>query len=158
MMTIMSDDHNQGEAIVDPADFRTATGFLLSQLGVVAARSWLSVLAERGLTAHQHGVLLTLRGASPLTLSELSRAVLVDPRNMSAVLDPLDAAGLLARGVGADDRRQRMLSLTDAGKRAADGLAAATAAIEDRFLQPLDGADRRALQRLLLRLWAHHSG
>ena len=140
-----------------PADFRTSTGFLLSQLGARATRSWMSVLAERNLGPHHHAILLVLRAAGPLTLSELSKAVLVDPRNMGPVLDPLESRGLLVRGPDDRDRRRRLLSLTGPGHDVADELATATARLEEDFLEPLDESGRNALHAQLRTLWAHHS-
>jgi DNA-binding MarR family transcriptional regulator len=141
------------------ASFFGSTGFLLSQLGVMATRTWSALLVERDLTPHHHAVLLTLQELGPLSLTGLARAVLVDPRNMGAVLDPLEQRGLLSRGSDPADRRRRTIDLTPQGAAMANELAAATAAIEDELLRPLPPAHREQFQGHLQALWKHnHDG
>lgn len=136
-------------------DFTSSAGFLLSQLGVLSGRSWATALAERGLSPHQHAILLTLDSAGPLTLTTLADAALVDPRNMGPVLNPLDQRGLIERRDDPADRRRRLIALTRPGAALAAELASATAALEDDLLAPLDATRRAELHELLLVLWRH---
>jgi hypothetical protein len=43
------------------ASFESSVGFLRSQLGVLATRSWADVLAERDPTPHHLAIALTIR-------------------------------------------------------------------------------------------------
>lgn len=142
----------------DRVEFEAGTGFLLARLGSLSERSWVAMLRERGLTAHQHGVLLALREHGPLPQQRLSRLIAVDPRNMVPTIDALAAKNLIGRGEDPNDRRLRVLTLTGAGRSAADELAAAAARIEDEFLAALNPADRRELSRILRALYASLSG
>lgn len=137
------------------ASFQSSVGFLLSQLGVLATRSWIDVLAERDLTAHHHAILLTLHTAGPLGATALADAALVDPRNMGPVLAPLERRGLVERGDDPADRRRRLIALTPAGTKTATELASATGTIEDNLLAPLTLGQRKALRGHLLVLWQH---
>jgi DNA-binding MarR family transcriptional regulator len=129
--------------------FETGTGFLLARLGSLAERSWVAMLRERNLTAHQHGVLLTLREHRPLAQHDLARMIAVDPRNIVPIIDGLVEKGLIDREMDPADRRRRVLTLTDAGSTAAAELATAAAGIEDDFLASLTPSDRHDLARIL---------
>lgn len=134
--------------------FEGGTGFLLARLGSLAERSWVAMLRERNLTAHQHGVLLALREHGPLAQHGLARMIAVDPRNVVPIVDGLVGKGLIDRGMDPADRRRRVLTLTDAGSAAATELAAAAAGIEDDFLAGLTSSDRHQLGRILRDLHA----
>mgnify|MGYP000439210263 CR=1 FL=1 len=140
-----------------PADapFQSSAGFLLSQLGVLATRSWIDVLASRDLTAHHHAILLTLHAGGPLGATALADATLVDPRNLGPVLAPLEQRGLVERRADPDDRRRRLIALTADGVDTATELAAATGTIEDDLLAPLTPRERQALRGHLFALWRH---
>jgi len=136
------------------AGFEAGTGFLLARLGSLAERSWVAMLREHNLTAHQHGVLLALREHAPLAQQDLARMIAVDPRNVVPIVDGLVGKGLIDRGMDPADRRRRVLTLTDTGTAAAAALAAAAAGIEDDFLAGLTPSDRRELGRILRDLHA----
>ncbi|MCA1655921.1 MAG: MarR family transcriptional regulator [Pseudonocardiaceae bacterium] len=134
--------------------FETGSGFLLARLGSLAGRSWAGMLRDHNLTPHQHGVLLALRERGPLGQRSLSAAIAVDPRNVVPILDGLVARRLVARSVDPVDRRRRVVELTDAGRRAANALAASAAEIEREFLSGLAADEQRDLNRLLRALHA----
>jgi DNA-binding MarR family transcriptional regulator len=133
--------------------FESSTGFLLSQLGVRATRSWTAMLARFDLTPHHHAILLVLRHSGPLGLGRLAAIVSVDPRNMGPVLDPLEGRGAIERIADPSDRRRRAVALTPEGSRLAGELAAAADEIEAEFLSALSPAKREELRGLLLQLW-----
>ncbi|MCA1942027.1 MAG: MarR family transcriptional regulator, partial [Yonghaparkia sp.] len=60
--------------------------------------------------------------------------------------------GLVTRGRSPDDGRVRVVALTDAGLARVERAFEAHLANEHRLLEPLDAADRAALERLL-RSW-----
>lgn len=63
-------------------------------------------------TSSQASVLLRLEKDGPTTASNLARAEAMRPQSMSAVIVPLEAAGLVAGAADPDDGRQTLLSLT----------------------------------------------
>src|SRR5829696_912406 len=147
-MTISGKAHNRKPS------FESSIGFLLSQLGVRATRSWAAMLIELGLTPSAHAVLLTLRERGILPLTELAAAIGTDPRNMGPVLDAIHP--LIQRGTSPNDRRQRTVGLSAQGRHIADKLADAAAGIEADFLQALDDREKQTLQRLLQKLHARN--
>ena len=65
------------------------------------------------LTSSQVSVLLRLERDGPATVSNLARAEAMRPQSMSAVIAPLEAAGLVSGTPDPNDGRQTILSLTD---------------------------------------------
>ena len=69
--------------------------------------------AERDdLTSSQVSVLLRLEKDGPATVSNLARAEAMRPQSMSAVIAPLEAAGLVSGTPDPNDGRQTLFSLT----------------------------------------------
>ena len=64
------------------------------------------------LTLSQVSVLLRLENDGPATVSNLARAEAMRPQSMSAVIAPLEAAGLVSGAPDPSDGRQTLLSLT----------------------------------------------
>jgi DNA-binding MarR family transcriptional regulator len=64
------------------------------------------------LTASQVSVLLRLEKDGPATVSSLARAEAMRPQSMSAVIAPLEAAGLVSGTPDPNDGRQTLFSLT----------------------------------------------
>jgi DNA-binding MarR family transcriptional regulator len=72
-------------------------------------------LAGRGLTAARAEVLWHLHHHGPVTQRQLSQALRCTPRNVTGLLDALQAAELVARGPHPSDRRATLVTLTDSG-------------------------------------------
>ena len=73
------------------------------------------LLDPMGLTHPQYLVMLALWQRSPRRLVDLSRALALEPATLSPLLKRLEAAGLLTRTRGTDERTLDV-SLTDAGR------------------------------------------
>lgn len=67
---------------------------------------------DEDLTSSQVSVLLRLENSGPATVSNLARAEAMRPQSMSAVIAPLEAAGLVSGVSDPNDGRQTLLSLT----------------------------------------------
>lgn len=81
--------------------------------------------APGDLTPSQISVLLRLERHGPATTSNLARLEGMRPQSMGSVIAPLEAAGLVSGAADPTDRRQTILSLTDACRKwIAEGRAA----------------------------------
>ncbi len=134
--------------------FEGGTGYLLSRTGSAARRPWARMLAERGLTPHHYGMLMTLHEHGPCGQQRLSELIGMDARNAVPVVDGLGERGLLTREVDPSDRRRRVLTLTEPGCGMVHELTETGAEIEADFLRALDPADQKQLHRMLLTLLA----
>ena len=90
-------------------------------------------LAERGLTLARAALLWQLQRDGPSTQHSLSRALRVTPRNITGLVDALEADRLVSREEHPNDRRATLVTLT--GKGAA--LARTMKLDQDRFAQSL---------------------
>ncbi|MFI9786570.1 MarR family winged helix-turn-helix transcriptional regulator [Kitasatospora sp. NPDC051984] len=140
----------------DRPGYERGTGFLLARLGSLTARSWTAFLGEHRLTQAQYGVLVALGQHGPVGQGRLAELVAVDARNLVSVLDGLTGRHLVERRPHDTDGRRRVVALTAEGRALVDGLAAAAATEQDRFLAALPATDRARLNRLLQRLYAAH--
>ncbi|MBI1249989.1 MAG: MarR family transcriptional regulator [Alphaproteobacteria bacterium] len=84
-----------------------------------ARRFWRAAeepLEARGLGAAHYRALAAIRRAEPLAVSDLIARLEVRKQSLSRVLDDLERAGLIERRPAAQDRRQRLLKLTEPGR------------------------------------------
>jgi MarR family transcriptional regulator, organic hydroperoxide resistance regulator len=111
---------------------------------------WLALGAEFELTPPQ---LLTLRRLDPdvpVRMSEVARWLACDASNVTGIIDRLEARGFVERRSAPDDRRVKLLALTDRGGAVRDELDARMA-VPPAELAALSATDRRALRDILRR-------
>jgi len=87
-----------------------------------------------GYSWSQTSTVLRLERDGPATVSALARAEGVRPQSMGATVATLEAAGLVSGSPDPADRRQTILSLTDACRKL---IRAKRAAKEDRLLRAI---------------------
>jgi len=137
---------------------QSACGLLFVRLAHVSRARLTEALEGMGLRPADFAVLHNLAEAGGATQLQLARALRIHPSNLVAMLDGLEARGLLVRARDPADRRRHVVALTKAG---AKRLVAAQAAAEDaerQLLEPLEPAERVELEGLLRRLAAHSCG
>ncbi|MGW2569952.1 MarR family winged helix-turn-helix transcriptional regulator [Streptomyces sp. NPDC001537] len=104
---------------------------------------------ERGdgsLSANQLLVLGHLRRHGPATPGEVAAAERQRPQSLTRVFAELQAEGLIAREPDTADRRQSVLSLTEAGRRALERDMAERDAYLSRALDSLSPTERGVLE------------
>jgi DNA-binding MarR family transcriptional regulator len=72
-------------------------------------------LSSHGLTIGQFGILAGLRRSRGVSIAALAEQLSTDASTLSRLLKPLAAAGLLTSETDPDDRRAKLLRLTEAG-------------------------------------------
>jgi DNA-binding MarR family transcriptional regulator len=95
------------------------------------------------------------RAPAGLTMSELSRRLMVTGGNVTGVTDMLEAEGLVARVAHPTDRRAYTVKLTAAGRRLFARMAAAHETWIVGLLAGLDTTEQEQVYRLLARLKGH---
>jgi DNA-binding MarR family transcriptional regulator len=76
-----------------------------------------SFLAPVGLTSPQFGLLANLHARDDVSMNELARRLVTDATTLNRNLKPLAKAGYVSVGAGSDDRRERRIRITPAGRR-----------------------------------------
>jgi DNA-binding MarR family transcriptional regulator len=81
-----------------------------------------SGLAERGLTAARAELLWVLQTTGTLTQGSLSNALRTTPRNVTGLVDALEADGFVTRAAHPTDRRATLVKLTKKGLSATQAM------------------------------------
>ena len=90
--------------------------WLLSQASYVLTTELTAGLEELGVSPRAHAVLVAALSGEHSQI-ELARMVGLDKTTMVVTLDELEAAGLAERRPSAEDRRARVVAVTQAGER-----------------------------------------
>ncbi len=114
-------------------------------------------LAAYDLGPAHYRALAAIRRREGLAVSALQDHLGVRKQSLARVLSELEEAGLIARAPAAADKRQRLLTLTPAGR---DAERAASAALRERIAQVFRAAGAEAVSgaRLVLSALAAEGG
>jgi DNA-binding MarR family transcriptional regulator len=112
------------------------------------------VLAEHGLSMWAYVALSHLAAAPAGTQLALAQAIHYDKTRLIALLDELEADGLVTRTPDPADRRAKVVSLTPAGAARQAQAQRAIRAMEATLLADLSDAERARLRRTLARVAA----
>ncbi len=130
----------------------------LNEASLIVMRDWLApVMAKFGLQPGEFDVLATLRRTGApyaLTPTALYETTMMSSGGMTARIDRLEKAGLVARGKHPTDRRGTLVALTKKGRALIDKAYAAHIANETELLSALGKTEQRELDRLLAKLIA----
>ena len=124
---------------------------LLSRVAERMRESFESRVSHLGLRSKHYAVLLLLRDGAR-TQAEIGRQTRVDRSTMVALIDELEALGLVERARHAEDRRAHAVTLTDKGHRAEREASQAVDATEAECFAPLSAPEREQLRALLSKL------
>jgi DNA-binding MarR family transcriptional regulator len=127
-----------------PDDARPPLGFLVVRIAEAVDRAFVDALTDLGLKPRHLRLLVLVDRTPRLSQRELARQLGVDAGNLIAVLDALEADGVLRRVRDEADRRQRLVTLTPAGDRLLQSALRATAAVEEEIFGALSATRRRA--------------
>ncbi|GAB7190105.1 MarR family transcriptional regulator [Kineococcus sp. NUM-3379] len=136
----------------DPLELEHQVCFamVLASRGIVAA--YRPVLEPLGLTHPQYLVMLALWQHAPLSLTDISRLLQLDPGTVSPLLKRLESAGLLARTRVPGNERALSVTLTDAGRALRERAEQVPATMTARL--GLSAEDLRQIHDLMLRVVA----
>jgi DNA-binding MarR family transcriptional regulator len=116
------------------------------------------ILEAHGLTMWGYVVLVALDRSSMRTQAALAEAIGADKTRIIRTLDELQGRGHIERHPDPEDRRVRLLAITDSGRVV---MAAAQADIqkgEERWLGELGAEERRVFLKVLRRLTRDETG
>lgn len=116
------------------------------------------ILEAHGLTMWGYVVLLALDRSPMRTQAALAEAIGADKTRIIATLDDLQDSGFIERTPDPDDRRVRLLAITESGRSVKDAAQADVQRGEERWLGELNGDERRVFLDVLQRLTQDHTG
>ncbi|MFD5794597.1 MarR family winged helix-turn-helix transcriptional regulator [Streptomyces diastatochromogenes] len=128
------------------------TGYLLYRLGLRSGQLFNAFLQESGLRLRHYAVLRFLAGSDGALQRELSTRLGYDPSAIVGLVDDLEKLGLTERRPSPDDRRSKIVVLTEDGRAFLRGTDEAGRRVTNDLLGPLDPAERETLHALLLQV------
>ncbi len=133
-------------------EHRSRPGLLLALLGTEAMRRLRDAHTAHDLKPRQFQILGLLHDHGGLPQGELVRTMGVVPPVLVTLLNPLEAAGLIARQRDPRNRRRHLVTLTPAGEQKLTRAARAQLETEDALFASLDDDQRKQLAALLIAL------
>jgi DNA-binding MarR family transcriptional regulator len=147
------------EAVRDAAhggmdDVYTKPGHLIRRLQQIAVSVFAQECADHDITPVQYAALVAVRDNPGLDATRIAALVAFDRSTIGNVLERLEGKGLIERRANPDDRRVKMLKISRRGARLLDKCEPAVLRAQERMLDPLDGAERRAFINQMRRIIA----
>jgi DNA-binding MarR family transcriptional regulator len=130
-------------------DLDEMPGHHIRRLHQIAVAIFLQEAEPQGVTPVQFAALQALANAPGLDQRSLAKSIGLDTSTTGGVVDRLEARGLLVRSLNAEDRRVRLLTLTDEGHALLREVVPAMLRAQQRILAPLPAAERKAFLRML---------
>jgi DNA-binding MarR family transcriptional regulator len=112
----------------------------------------LPVLEAHGVSMWGYSVLLALDHSSVRTQAALADAIGADKTRIIPTLDELQNKGYIERTPDPDDRRVRLLAITESGRAVKEAVQEEIQRGEERWLGMLSASDRRVFLRVLRQL------
>jgi DNA-binding MarR family transcriptional regulator len=106
-------------------------------------------LRPLGLSLARHRALSIVAGIAPCTMSELADFSAVDRTTLTRTVDQLVESGLVERATPREDRRQVVLTLTEAGRETCQRSLQAIFDVNRELASDMSDDDRRAAVRML---------
>jgi DNA-binding MarR family transcriptional regulator len=110
------------------------------------------ILDAHGVSMWGYSVLVALDQSPVRTQAALAESIGADKTRIIAVLDELQNQGFIERHPDPDDRRVRLLAITDAGRAVKDAAQAEIQRAEERWLDALPADERRVFLRVVQKL------
>ena len=110
-----------------------------------------AALKDTGLRITQYSILANLDRMKSLSITELSKLMVIDRTTLTRNLRPLQRDGLVALSDG-PDKRSRALTLTDAGRERLEAARPLWLKTERKVRKGIDSEDLAHLRQLLARV------
>jgi DNA-binding MarR family transcriptional regulator len=140
-----------GGALAPPPTARSL-GFTISSLGYAVAARFAQTLAPLGLEPREFALMRAVSAAQGQTQQAIAGAMHVPASRMVALIDTLEARGLVERRHNPRDRRARELHLTAAGAELLTEALGRAGAFERALSDGLSDAEREQLLEMLQRV------
>jgi len=132
-----------------PADLDDLPGHLMRRLQQIAVGIFLDETADVGITPVQFALLFAASKQPGMDQRTLAAQIGFDTSTIGAVLDRLEARGIVLRSASPDDRRVRLLSVTKEGEALLAAALPAMLRAQKRILSPLPAGDRDRFMEMM---------
>jgi DNA-binding MarR family transcriptional regulator len=143
----------RGESV---PDIEAQPGHLIRRLQQFAVALFMEETQGLDLTPVQFAALAAAQRQPGMDQRTLAATIGFDTSTTGGVLDRLEARGLLVRGASPDDRRVRLIHVTDDGAAVLREVTPGMLRAQARMLQPLPAPQRKVFMEMLDRLVREH--
>jgi len=132
-----------------PVELESLPGHYIRRLQQIAVAIFLQETDGHGVTPVQYAALHSVCNTPGIDQRTLARSIGFDTSTIAGVVDRLEARGLLVRNTTPDDRRVRLLTLTDEGHALLEAMTPSMLRAQARMLEPLPPRERKEFMRML---------
>ena len=133
----------------------TRPGYLFRRMQQIAVSIFLEECDPLDLTPVQYASLVAIRAIPGIDVTRLSAVIAFDRSTLGGVIERLETKGYIRREPTPEDKRIKLLHITEKGALLLNDVTAAVDRAQERMLQPLDAAERETLLALMTRLTEH---
>lgn len=130
--------------------------YLFKHAERLMAELHVEALAPFDIHARDLGVLLAIDRCESASQQQVAESLGVDRTTMVAIIDALEAKGIIVRLPDPEDRRRNVVELTHAGQTLLRQATAASDVAEAELLAPLNRQEGEQLRTLLARILVRH--
>jgi MarR family transcriptional regulator, lower aerobic nicotinate degradation pathway regulator len=130
----------------------TAPGYLFRRMQQIAVAIFVEDCKAYDLTPVQYASLVAIRTHPGIDATRLSAVIAFDRSTLGSVIERLEAKGHIERKAATEDKRVKLLYLTNSGAVLLRDIMPSVDRAQARMLQPLRPADRETLLELLTQL------
>ena len=141
---------------VKSIDLQATPGHLIRRAQQIAVSIFSEQLTSADITPVQFAILNALLGSPGIDQVSLAKRVAFDPATSGSVIGRLEAKGWVVRKADPNDRRRKLLVVTDSGVHALGQVQEDVARIQEKILSPLTASEQSQFVHLLSRLVQGH--
>jgi DNA-binding MarR family transcriptional regulator len=131
---------------------------LMIKLGRITMHRFTEALEPYGIRPRHVAALIELRDSGQLTQQSLCGQLHLDPTNLVAILNELEAQGYATRRRDPEDRRRHLVEVSKKGIAVIDKVSEVMDGVEADMLDGLDQAERKEFEGLLTSIWERSGG
>lgn len=135
-------------------DFEDLPGHNIRRLQQIAVAIFLQETEAHGVTPVQYAALHAVGRHPGIDQRTLAGLIGFDTSTIGGVIDRLEARGLMLRRTSPEDRRVRLLALTDEGSATLEAVVPSMLRAQERMLEALPEGERVEFMRMLRTLVA----
>jgi len=133
-------------------DLYAKPGHLIRRAHQISWALFLNECADYNVTPVQYSALVAIKERPGVDATRLSALIAFDRSTIGNVIERLEIRGLVTRKAGAEDRRQKLLFLSEDGEELLRQIAPLVERVQERILAPLTKDEREIFVRLLDRM------
>ena len=130
-------------------DLESLPGHHIRRLHQIAVAVFLQEAQAHGVTPVQYAALQAIANVPGTDQRTLAATIGLDTSTIGGVIDRLETRGLVQRSPSPQDRRVRLLSLTDEGRALLRAAVPSMLQAQERILAPLPKRDQAEFMRML---------